>query len=308
MANRHDVRRLLAAKGLSIPDSTWFIGLQHNTCSDGLIWYDLHRVPAKLRPLLPKAQSTLDRVRALDAHERCRRFENAPFWFTPAMALAHVEGRSEDLSQPRPEYGHATNLYCLVGRRERSRGLFMDRRAFLVSYDPESDDAEGNRLGNLLQAVLPVIEGINLEYFFDYMDPTGYGCGTKLPHNAVSLLGIMDGHSSDLRPGLPWQMVEIHEPVRTLCVLETTPEVLRKVLSTRPALRRMVENHWIHLALLDPHSARLWEWEDGEFTLFKTEDGEKAELPKVKQSSDWYKNHREHLGFARVLSPERTRP
>ena len=47
-------------------------------------------------------------------------------------ALAHVEGRAGDLAQPRPEYGHATNAFCIVGRRARTRGLFLDRRAFLV--------------------------------------------------------------------------------------------------------------------------------------------------------------------------------
>ena len=48
------------------------------------------------------------------------------------------------------------------------------------------------------------------------MDNTGYGCGTKLPHNIAALLGVMDGATSDLRTGLPWQMVEIHEPMRLL--------------------------------------------------------------------------------------------
>ena len=36
----------------------------------------------------------------------------------------------------------------------------------------------------------------------------------------------MDGAASDLRTGLPWQMVEIHEPVRILFVVETTPETI----------------------------------------------------------------------------------
>jgi uncharacterized protein YbcC (UPF0753/DUF2309 family) len=45
-----------------------------------------------------------------------------------------------------------------------------------------------------------------------------YGCGTKLPHNVTSLLGVMDGAQSDLRTGLPWQMVEIHEPTRLAIV------------------------------------------------------------------------------------------
>ena len=41
----------------------------------------------------------------------------------------------------------------------------------------------------------------------------------------------MNGHASDLRTGLPWQMVEIHEPVRILFVVETTPERVMSVFS-----------------------------------------------------------------------------
>jgi hypothetical protein len=44
----------------------------------------------------------------------------------------------------------------------------------------------------------------------------------------------MDGHASDLRTGLPWQMVEIHEPVRVLFVIETAPERLMKVVECQP--------------------------------------------------------------------------
>ena len=148
-----------------------------------------------------------------------------PLWYPPRAALGHVEGRAADLAQPRPEYGHATNAFCIVGRRERTRGLFLDRRAFLVSYDPTRDE-DGTTLARILAAVVPVVAGISLEYYFSYVDPTGYGCGTKLPHNVTSLLGVMDGAQSDLRTGLPWQMVEIHEPVRLTMVVDTTPEIL----------------------------------------------------------------------------------
>ena len=57
----------------------------------------------------------------------------------PDAALRHVEERSEHLAQPRPEYGHCTNAVCIVGRRSLTRGLFLDRRAFLVSYDADQD-------------------------------------------------------------------------------------------------------------------------------------------------------------------------
>ena len=119
--------------------------------------------------------------------------------------------------------------------------LFLDRRAFLTSYDPTQDDERSSILERMLQAVIPVCAGINLEYYFSYVDPTGYGCGTKLPHNITSLLGVMDGAASDLRPGLPWQMVEIHEPVRLLFIIETTPEAMTRIIEDNDAIARLGE-------------------------------------------------------------------
>ncbi|WP_410967546.1 putative inorganic carbon transporter subunit DabA, partial [Salmonella sp. SAL4456] len=80
-------------------------------------------------------------------------------------ALRHVEERATDLSQARPELGHVTNASCIVGRRALTRGLFLDRRAFLVSYDPSCDDANGTILERTLLAAGPVGAGINLEYY-----------------------------------------------------------------------------------------------------------------------------------------------
>ena len=122
----------------------------------------------------------------------------------------------------------------------RTRGLFLDRRAFLTSYDPTQDDAEHTILTRILQAVLPVCAGINLEYYFSYVDNPGWGCGTKLPHNIAALVGVMDGAASDLRTGLPWQMVEIHEPVRLLQIVESTPEAMLRILDRHAGHRQIV--------------------------------------------------------------------
>src|SRR5678815_961516 len=69
----------------------------------------------------------------------------------------------------------------------------------------------------------------------------------------------MDGQSSDLRTGLPWQMVEIHEPVRLAIVVEATRDRVARVVADNPALERLVHNRWIWLACLDPDSGELWE-------------------------------------------------
>jgi uncharacterized protein YbcC (UPF0753/DUF2309 family) len=288
MANHPAVRLLLAAEGLVIDHDVWFVGGQRNTCNNEVRFFDHDLVPDEGRDLFAHAQAAIDAARRREAHERCRRFDAAPLWYPPLAALAHVEGRAADLAQPRPEYGHATNAFCIIGRRARTRGLFLDRRAFLVSYDP-TRDGDGAILARILAAAVPVVAGISLEYYFSYVDPAGYGCGTKLPHNVTALLGVMDGAQSDLRSGLPWQMVEIHEPTRLAIVVEGTPDRVERTLNTNPALAQLVRNRWIWLACLDPESGALWE---------ARSDGWQRHTPErplrvvVGDSADWYRGKR----------------
>jgi uncharacterized protein YbcC (UPF0753/DUF2309 family) len=296
MANHPRVRALLSEWDLHIPDGTFFVGAYHNTCDDSMTWYDEDLVPEALKGELAAAREGFERARRLDAHERCRRFESAPLSLDAERALAHVEARAVDLAQPRPEYGHATNAVCFVGRRARTRGLFMDRRAFLVSYDPESDP-QGDILAGLLRAVGPVGAGISLEYYFSYVDPVGYGCGTKLPHNIVGLVGVMDGHASDLRTGLPWQMVEIHEPVRLLTVVEAEPETLMQIAEREPTVGRLVAHGWIQLVAWSPSTGELSVFSQGEFRRHRPETDALASAP---TSAAYYSGKRGHLPCARI--------
>jgi uncharacterized protein YbcC (UPF0753/DUF2309 family) len=304
MANDPRVRRILAEGGLVIPEGIFFVGAYHNTCDDGLTYYDLDRLPASHRVVLERARRALEEARRRNAHERCRRFRSAGLMITSEEALRHVEGRAEDLSQTRPEYGHATNAVCMVGRRSRTRGLFLDRRTFLTSYDATTDDPESSILAGLLRAVIPVCAGINLEYFFCSVDPTGYGCGTKLPHNITSLLGVMDGAASDLRPGLPWQMVEIHEPLRILFVVETSPDTLMRVIDGDEAMSRLVRNDWVQLATLDPASPTVHVFRNGAFEPYEPRS---VDLPVTPSSLAWYRGWRDHLGFA-IIDPGEASP
>jgi uncharacterized protein YbcC (UPF0753/DUF2309 family) len=302
MANRPEVRALLVERGIAIPDDTWFIGGYHDTCSDAVEWFDLDSLPPAHRADFEHIHECLDRTRARNAQERSRRFESCMSDAGPAAALRHVEERSEHLAQPRPEYGHCTNAICVVGRRSLTRGLFLDRRAFLVSYDTNQDVADEN-LSTLLAAVVPVAAGISLEYYFSFVDNDRYGCGTKLPHNITSLMGVMDGHASDLRTGLPWQMVEIHEPVRMLFVIETTPDRMGKVIERSPALKELVENRWIRLATVDPASGRVHVSRDSGFEEFE----ERLErLPVALSSAEWYTGKSQHLPMAWIQTWSQT--
>ena len=208
-----------------------------------------------------------------------------------------MQGRAEDLAQTRPEFGNATNAIAFVGRRSRVRGLFLDRRAFMHSYDPTQDDLEATILGRILGPVVVVCSGINLQYYFSHVDSPGWGCGTKLPHNVTSLLGVMDGHASDLRSGLPWQGVEIHEPMRCLFVIEAKPEALYKIMNRNALVGRILRNGWGQLALLDPDSAQLSVFRNGQFEPYTTEI---SELPQAASSIEWYRGWRDHLAFAQI--------
>lgn len=301
MANDPRVRELLAEEGLCIDNRVWFIGAQRNTCNNNVLFYDDDLVPAQFQPALDRAKDAIETARRREAHERCRRFDAAPNWYPPLAALAHVEGRAADLAQPRPEYGHATNAFCIIGRRNRTRGLFLDRRAFLVSYDSTADE-EGVILARIMAAVVPVVAGISLEYYFSYVDPTGYGCGTKLPHNVTSLLGVMDGAQSDLRTGLPWQMVEIHEPTRLSIVVEATPDRVTSVLAGNPAIERLVRNRWIWLACLDPASGALHEFRSAGFKPHTPKET-LAVVPG--DSAAWYQGKRGFLAPASIVGAPR---
>jgi uncharacterized protein YbcC (UPF0753/DUF2309 family) len=296
MANDSRVRALLTAEGVAI-DATWFVGTQRNTCNNEVTFFDEDLIPAAWRPSFERAVGAIETTRRREAHERCRRFDSVPQWYPPHAALAHVEGRADDLAQPRPEYGHATNAFCIIGRRTRTRGLFLDRRAFLVSYDPTRDD-DGAILRGIMGAVVPVVAGISLEYYFSYVDPTGYGSGTKLPHNVTSLLGVMDGAQSDLRTGLPWQMVEIHEPTRLAIVVEGTRERLQRAIEASPNIERLVRNRWVWLACLDAESGMVWELRSTGFRPHRCEHT----LPIVHgESAAWYQGKRGFLPPAAIV-------
>lgn len=300
MLNDRRVRALLVERGIEIPDTTVFVGGLRNTATEAITYYDLDLLPRSHFADFEYAREQFDAACQLNAQERCRRFYSAPLDISPADAMWHVENRTEDLAQTRPEFGNASNAMCVVGRRCRTRGLYLDRRTFLVSYDPTIDDEESTILGRILGAVVVVCSGINLQYFFSYIDPSGWGAGTKLPHNVTSLLGVMDGAMSDLRSGLPWQGVEIHEPVRLLIVIEARPSALEKIMNRNAAVGNILRNGWMQLALLDPETAEISLYQNGEYVPYvPTID----KLPQVKRSVDWYQGWREHLDFAQVLSP-----
>lgn len=297
MANTPAVRDGLRKLGIDVPDSTWFVGGEHNTANEDVTWSDRDRVPADHAADVASLLVVLDEARRRSAHERCRKFEHAPIGGTPEEALVHVQERSIDPRQARPELGHVTNAVAVFGRRTLTRGVFFDRRMFLVSYDADVDP-QGLILERLLLALSPVAAGISLEYYFSRVDIARYGAGTKLPHNVVGLIGVMDGGTSDLRTGLPRQMIEIHEPMRLHVVLEAKAELVAAIVGRQPMLQEMLDNAWIHVALVDPDTGVTTIYTPGQGLVPWRSRGHR--LPVVTRSADWYAGRMDFVPPARI--------
>lgn len=302
LANRPEVRAGLARQGLVIGDDSWFVAAEHNTCDDGVEWYDLEGVPERFQRALDRLVGQIGEACRAHAAERCRRLASAPMRRTPWQARRHMLSRANDLSQARPELGHATNAAAFIGRRQMSRGLFLDRRVFLISYDPTADDAEGRIVEGILLAAGPVGAGIALEYYFSSVDNERFGCGSKVTHNLTGLFGVMEGADSDLRTGLPWQMVEIHEPMRLLVVVEQTTDVLTAIVQRQPALQELVGNAWIVVAAKDPASGAIQRYCARRGWLPWSGP---AVLPQVARSADWFAGQSAALAPAIILGGAR---
>lgn len=259
-ANDPEVRSLLRETGLDIPAETIFVPGEHDTSLDVVRWFDLDALSAPRRAEHAELAEKLNVPLGRNLKERSRRFADISLEATIAEASARVRRRGVDFAETRPEYNHATNASCVIGRRSLTRGMFLDRRTFLVSYDPRTDDASHSTLERLMAAPLPVCAGISHEYFFATMDSQRFGAGTKLPHNVQGLLGVSNGADGDLRPGLWTQTTEIHEPIRLVTIVDAEPEVVTEVLARLPAVRNTAVNAWIHLFACSPSGRGFYRW------------------------------------------------
>ena len=297
MANNPDVRRSLRTRGLIFPNDCVLVGALHNTARDEVQYFDTEILPESHREIFRTFRKTVTEAMDRNAKERCRRFELASATLSPQGAHAHVRNRAASLFEPRPELNHATNAVAIVGRRQLTRGLYFDRRAFFNSYDP-TGDPKGEILAGILGAVIPVCGGISLEYFFSRVDNEVYGAGTKLPHNVVSLIGVANGVDGDLRTGLPWQMVEVHDPVRLLVILEQTPEIALSAAKRNPAIFEWVANGWVRLAAISPEDGRSYFFDGKEFVATKVAGGDR--IPRMESSLAVVEGQSENIPVRRV--------
>ncbi|NBX82026.1 DUF2309 family protein, partial [bacterium] len=172
--------------------------------------------------------------------------------------------RSLDWSEARPEWGLAGNAAFIVAKRKLTERLNLESRSFLHSYDWESDTT-GSALEVIMTAPMVVAEWINTQYYFSTVDNEVFGSGSKVIHNVVGKLGVMQGNVSDLKIGLPLQSVSdgknfVHEPMRLLVVIEAPRERIEHIIQKHESVRKLVLNEWIRLVALEPSDRKFYRY------------------------------------------------
>jgi hypothetical protein len=298
MCNEPEVRQSLATEhDIHIPDGCRFIASEHDTTSDDIDWFDTDLIPPDHQALFERVRQATETAVQQSARERCRKFASAPTHLTPAQAKRHVQARAASPDQVRAELGHQGCAVAFIGPRNLSKDVFWDRRSFLISYDPHNDP-EGRLLEAQLNGNGVVGVGIQMDYYFSRMQSGYFGSGSKATHNLTGLFGVMEGASGDLRTGLAQQMVELHEPMRLLVVVEAEPETLWLVYQRHDYLRQLLDNDWVLLAVKPPDRNEIHCFKPG--TGFVQWEGMVHTLPQASSSAAWYDGHHGHLSPALI--------
>jgi len=268
MANKREVREILINRGIEIPGTTQFVGGLHDTSRDDIMFFDEESLTPHNLEQHQRNKKYFEKALDKNAKERSRRLVSINCKLSAAEVHEKIRTRTVSIFEPRPELNHATNALCIVGGRHLTKNLFLDRRAFMNSYD-HTIDPEGKILVNIMKPLGPVCGGINLEYFFSRVDNSKLGAGTKLPHNVMGLFGVANGIDGDLRPGLPSQMIEVHDPMRLLIIVEHYPDVVLRVIKSMEAIYEWYNNEWINLISVHPDTHEFYVFKNGKFELYE---------------------------------------
>ncbi|MDX8430421.1 MAG: DUF2309 domain-containing protein [Candidatus Algichlamydia australiensis] len=256
MLNSTKVRGHLANSGINIPETTKFIGAEHNTTTDELVLNcDEHSERTE------KLKNDLKRAQEINSLFRLKKMKPASRFSAPHR---HTLRRSRDWAEVRPEWGLAKNAAFIIGPRSLTQSLDLEGRCFLHSYD-YAQDQSGKFLESILTAPMIVTQWINSQYLFSTLDNVSFGGGSKITKNITGKIGIMQGNASDLMTGLPLQSVyssdksSYHVPQRLMTVVYAPRERLDSIIESHEVLKKLFGNGWVELVSISPetHEANL---------------------------------------------------
>lgn len=245
LLNDPGTRAGLAARGVDLAPDTIFVAGLHVTTTDQVVLYD-DGVPPQRSADLDTVRDWLWRAGRIARAERALRL--------PGAVPDTVAARAANWAEIRPEWGLAGCAAFVAAPRAATRGRDLGGRAFLHSYDWQADEGFGT-LELILTAPVVVASWISLQYYGSSVAPEVFGGGNKLIHNVTGGLGVIEGNSGRLRPGLPWQTVHdgerlVHEPLRLSVMIEAPREAVAAILERHPEVRALFDNGWLHLFTL----------------------------------------------------------
>ncbi len=91
--------------------------------------------------------------------------------------------------------------------------------------------------------------------------------------------------------------MEIHEPVRSLFIIETTAEAMTRIIERDAKIAQLCRNGWVQLAVLHPETREIKVFHEGEFHPYEPRS---TAIPTARSSADWYRGWRDHLEFAEI--------
>ena len=248
LANDSNVRQSLNKEyGIRIPEETIFIGAEHNTTTDAITLFDTN-IPNTQKEKIETLKLDLRRAQQTAAQERL---------ILDSDAVKEAIKKSENWSEIRPEWGLAKNAGFIIGSRTLTKNSNLHSRCFLHSYDWQQD-TEGKALEAIMQGPMVVTQWINNHYYFSTVDNDNLGGGNKINHNVIGKFGVLQGNGGDLKFGLPLQSVNAtddenyHDPLRLSVVIHAPIERVSNILLNNNHLKRLLDNHWIYLLVMDP--------------------------------------------------------
>jgi len=268
------VRQGLLARGVVVPERTWFLAGLHNTTTDEMQLFDCDLLPASHARDLSRLQSWLTDAGCRARAERAASLGLAASAADAAALRKAVDKRSTDWAQVRPEWGLADCASFIVAPRSRSRHLNLAGRSFLHDYAWQRDDGF-KVLELIMTAPMVVTNWINLQYHASTVDNARYGSGDKVLHNVVGgNIGVFEGNGGDLRTGLPMQSLHDgqrfrHTPLRLSVFIQAPQAAINNVVASSETVRHLLDNGWLHLFRLGD-DAGVWRYQPGGDWLAET--------------------------------------
>ncbi|MDJ1015370.1 MAG: DUF2309 domain-containing protein [Paracoccaceae bacterium] len=257
------VRNGLHEHDIHVPEDTLFLGALHDTTTDEVTLFDEDVPTAAHVERIEAAKRALTEAGKLARGERAARLPRA-------ATGGGVVRRSADWSETRPEWALAGCSAFIAAPRGRTAGRDLRGRAFLHNYDWQEDE-DFAVLELILTAPVVVASWISLQYYGSTVAPKVFGGGTKVLHNVVGGIGVLEGNGGRLMAGLPWQSVHdgerfAHEPLRLSVVVEAPRDAMNRILEKHPHVAELFDNGWLSLFAMDGRGRLAWRYRpDGEW-------------------------------------------